>query len=71
MSDSTFIFVNLPIVSAFVCLVAEEMDSGVIGTGDIFLRSNVLQAVGFVPADGEDVEGDLAANGVTAMRKRK
>jgi hypothetical protein len=56
---------NLVIVAAFVRLVAEEVDGAVLDAADLLLGFHVLQAVRLVPARGEDVEGDLAADGVT------
>lgn len=55
---------NLPVVAALKCLVAEEVDV-LVGdaVGLLGLVLEVLQAVGLVPAVGEDVEGDLAADG--------
>jgi hypothetical protein len=54
---------KLPVVAARVRLVAEEVDL-VVDESPRLLRLNVSQAVGLVPAGGEDVEGDLAADGI-------
>lgn len=55
--------VDLVVVAALAGLVAEEVDSGVAdATGLLGLVLEVLQAVRLVPARGEDVEGDLAAD---------
>lgn len=55
---------NLPVVAALKGLVAEKVDV-LVGdaVGLLGLVLEVLQAVGLVPAVGEDVEGDLAADG--------
>jgi hypothetical protein len=55
---------DLVVVAALVGLVAEEVDGAVLDAADLLLGFDVLQAVGLVPASGEDVEGDLAADGV-------
>lgn len=71
MSDSTRILVDLVVVAALVCLVAEEMNFRVFGAGDFFFLGYVLQAIGFVPAGREDVEGNLSADGVSDGGKKK
>lgn len=62
--DRPGVLVDLVVVAALERLVAEEVDRRV---GDaprlLGLGLEVLQAVGLVPAGGEDVEGDLAADG--------
>jgi hypothetical protein len=58
---------NLVIVAALVRLVAEEVDGAVLDAADLLLGFHVLQAVRLVPAGGEDVEGDLAADGVAVI----
>lgn len=64
MTNSPRILVNLVVVAALERLVAEEVDGGVLdAVGLLGLVLEVLQAVGLVPAGGEDVEGDLAADG--------
>lgn len=55
---------DLVVVAALVGLVAEEVDGAVLDAADLVLGFDVLQAVGLVPASGEDVKGDLAADGV-------
>ena len=55
---------DLVVVAALVSLVAEEVDGAVLDAADLLLGFDVLQAVGLVPAGREDVEGDLAADGV-------
>ena len=58
------ILINLIIIPTLVRLVPEKVDRRVLDTANAFFFFKVLQAVGFVPAGGEDVEGDLAADGV-------
>lgn len=65
MSYRAWILKDLIIVAALVCLVAKEVNLRVLDARDIFLVGQVLQAVGLVPAGGEDVEGDLSADGVS------
>lgn len=62
MSNSPAIFENLVIVSTFVCLVAEEVDSRVINTTERLLRFQVLQTVSLIPASGKYIEGNLSAD---------
>jgi hypothetical protein len=58
------VIVDFPVVSARERLVAKEMDGLVLdAAGLLRLVLEVLEAVGLVPAIGEDVEGDLATNG--------
>lgn len=59
----SFILVNLVIIPAFIGFVAEEMNSRVLDAREVLLRRNVLQAVGFIPAGGENIEWDLSADG--------
>jgi hypothetical protein len=64
VADGARVLIDLVVVAAVECLVAEEVDLVVLdaaGLGGLGLE--VLQAVGLVPAGGEDVEGDLAADG--------
>ena len=63
MSYRAWILKDLVIVAALVCLVAKEVDLRVLNARDIIFIGQVLQAVGLVPAGGEDVEGDLSADG--------
>lgn len=67
MTRRALILIDLEIVPPLGGLVAEEMHGGVVDAGDVFFRGQVLQAVGFVPAGGEDVEGDLPADGVAVF----
>ena len=62
MSCRPLILINLPVIAPFVRLVAEEMYRLVLDPGQVLLGFEMLQAVGFVPAGGEDIEGDLAAD---------
>ena len=64
MANSARVLEDLVVVAALVGLVAEEVDGAVLDAADLLLGFDVLQAVGLVPASGEDVEGDLAADGV-------
>jgi len=65
--DCPRVLVNLIVVPALECLVAEEVNRRVSYTSRLLgLVLEVLQAVGLVPAGGEDVEGDLAADGEAA-----
>ena len=58
---------DLVVVAALERLVAEEMDGRVFNaTWEVLLVLDVLQAVSLVPSGREDVEGDLAADGVSA-----
>lgn len=66
MANGAGIAINLPVVSAFEGLVAEEVDVLVLdAAGFLGLFRKVSETVGLVPAGGEDVERDLASNGVT------
>lgn len=58
MSHSPRVLVDLIVVAARVRLVAKEVD-----VGPPF-RLDVLQRVRLVPTLGEDVKGDLSADGV-------
>ena len=67
MPNRPLVAEDLVVIAALVRLVAEEVDGSVVDalrTG--LLRLDVLQAVCFVPALGEDVEADLAADRVAA-----
>ena len=55
VANGARVLVDLVIVTTLVCLVAEEVDCGVLGTV-LLLGLDVLQAVCLVPASGEDVE---------------
>lgn len=65
--DGAGVGVDLVVVAALKGLVAEEVDvlvGDAIGLLGIVL--DVPEAVGLVPASGEDVEGNLASNGEAA-----
>ena len=64
MSLRPRVFENLVVVAALVRLVAEEVDLAVLDAADLLLGLDVLQTVRLVPAGREDIEGDLAADGV-------
>ena len=70
MSYRAWILKDLVIVAALVCLVAKEVDLRVLNARDIIFIGQVLQAVGLVPAGGEDVEGDLSADGESDWEER-
>lgn len=59
------ILIDLIIIAPLIRLIAKEMYSRIIHAGDLFFFLEMLEAVGLVPAGGEDVEGDLAADGET------
>lgn len=63
MSNRALIHENLIIISTLGRLVAEEVDGRVVCAGDVLLGRDVLQTERLVPARGEDVKGDLAADG--------
>lgn len=65
VSHCPTVLIDLIIISTFVCLISKEMYSRVVNPADLLLRFQVLQAVGLVPAGGEDVKGDLAADRVS------
>lgn len=65
MSHRPLILINLIIIPPLIRLIPEEMNSRILDPADFFFFCQVLQAVGLVPAGGEDVEGDLAADGET------
>jgi len=65
--DRPLVAVDLPIVAALERLVAKEVDVLVLDAGHVLLGLDVLQAVRLVPAGGEDVEGDLAADRIAAV----
>jgi hypothetical protein len=55
---------DLIVVATGERLVTEKVDSLVFNAGDGLLSLDVLQAVRLVPTGGEDIEGNLTANGV-------
>lgn len=58
------VLVDLVVVAARKRLVAKEVDRRVVrAVGPLALVLDVLQAVRLVPAVGEDVKGDLPADG--------
>ena len=64
MADGAGVAVDLVVVAAGEGLVAEEVDRLILdAAGELGLGLEVPEAVGLVPAGGEDVEGDLAADG--------
>ena len=57
------ILIDLIIIAPLIRLIPKEMNSRILDAANLFFFGQVLQAVGLVPAGGEDVEGDLAADG--------
>lgn len=62
------ILIYLIVITTLKALIAEEVDRLVVDTGKVLGRisfsPDVLQAVCLVPTLREDIEGDLAADGV-------
>lgn len=69
MTDRAGVGVDLKIVATGEALVTEEVDGLVLDAGNILLGLDVLQAVSLVPTGGEDIEGDLAADGVAVAER--
>lgn len=68
MADRAWVLVDLVVVAALVGLVAKEVDGGVLDSvGLLGVLLEVSEAVGLIPAGGEDVERDLAADGVAVV----
>ena len=69
VASGPLVAVNLPVIAALETLVAKEVHlvereaSRLSGFG-----LEVLKTVGLVPAGGEYIEGDLAADGETSFR---
>lgn len=70
VSSDSGIDVDLMVVSAHLCIVAEKMDGLVIYPADALFRLQVLEAVCFVPAGGEYIERYLTPYRVTAKMKK-
>jgi hypothetical protein len=64
VSDGPVIAVDLPIITARVCLVTEEVNLVVHDATPVLLLRKVVQAERLVPTSGENVKGDLSTNGV-------
>jgi hypothetical protein len=62
--DGPLIAINLPVVTAGIGLVPIKVDDIIRDATAFLLAGKMRQAVCLVPARGEDVEGDLAADGV-------
>ena len=62
MPSRPLILIDLPVIASLVGLVPEEVYRRVLDPGQVFLRLEMLEAVGFVPTGGENIEGDLAAD---------
>lgn len=72
VTDCPAILVDLVIVTALVCLVTKEVDSGILlATVVLGLGLEMLKAVGLIPTGWEDVKGDLASNGVAVFVRKK
>ncbi len=71
MSNRLLVLVDLVIVSSLVGLVTKEVYGGVllaaVGAG---LVLEMLEAIGLIPTRWEDVEGDLASDGVAVLVSR-
>lgn len=71
MPRSPLVLIDLVIVTTLEGLVSKEMDGLVVDPGEVLgwigFVLDMLQAVGLVPAVGEDVEGDLAADRIAAL----
>ncbi len=68
VADRPGVAEDLVVVAALGGLVAEEVDGRVLDAArPLGLVLQVLQAVRLVPAVGEDVEGDLAADGEAVL----
>ena len=65
------ILIDLIIITPLIRLIPKEVNSRIIDAADLFFILEMLQAVCLVPAGGEDVEGDLAANGKSVPRKKR
>lgn len=71
VANGAGVSVNLVVVAADGRLVAKEVDVLVADAALLLgLGLEVLEAVCLVPAGGEDVKGDLAANGEAAVCSR-
>ena len=69
MPHSPAILIDLVIITALVCFIPKEVDSCIVDAADLLFILDMLQAVCLVPACGEDIEGDLAANGKSIRKK--
>ena len=69
MADGPFILIDLVVVAAFMRLVPKEMNSRVLGTGDVLLGFEVLEAICLIPTLREDVKGYLAPYRVPLKRR--
>lgn len=69
MANRPWVGEDLVIVASDKALVAKEVNLLVLGAGGVLLSLDVLQAVGLVPAGGEDIERDLTTNRETASHR--
>ena len=65
MAFNPLVSVYLVIVPAFLCFVAEEVNGVVFNPADVLFFRDMLQAVGLIPAQGKDIERDLATDRVS------
>lgn len=63
MADGSLVAEDLVVVAALEGLVTEEVDVLVRDAAVSSVILEVLETVSLVPASGEDIEGDLTANG--------
>ena len=67
MPHRPLILINLPIIPTLIRFIAKKVDSLILNAiRQILIRLDMAQTVRLVPAVGEDIEGDLAADGETA-----
>ena len=68
VTNSPRVNVDLVIIATDKTLVTEEVNVLVFGATELLFSLDMLQAVGLVPAGGENIERDLAANGKTRFQ---
>ena len=71
MSNCPGVGVDLIIVAASKCLVAEEVDGLVLHARDILFSLDVLQTVCLVPTGRKDVKGNLATDRISVLKKAR
>lgn len=64
MAYRSLIAVDFPVISTFESLVSEEVDGSILDASALLFSFNVLEAVSLVPSGGENVERDLATDGI-------
>jgi hypothetical protein len=66
MSDSPWVREYLVVIATHHSLITKEVNCLVLDAAwKLCVIFDVVEAVSFIPAGGEDVERDLAANGVS------